>query len=112
MQAPIALLTFLLVCVAWVFFRAESIEEAFTITATLFGFGARQAGHLLSRTSVALSLGVTTTLLLIHWWMRDTTITAVAARIPWWARSLVLAAMLVGIVGFAGEDRAFIYFQF
>jgi len=111
-QIPVALLTFLLVCIAWVFFHADSMSDAFTVTATLFGFGARQAGHLLSRTSVALSLGVTTTLFLIHWLMRDTTITAVAARIPWWARSLVLAAMLVGIVGFAGEDRAFIYFQF
>jgi len=36
----------------------------------------------------------------------------VAARIPWWARSLVLAAMIIGILGLSGEDHAFIYFQF
>ncbi len=111
-QMLVALLTFLLVCVAWVSFRADSIREAFTIMAALFGFGATGTAPLLGRGSAALALGVTISLLSIHWLMRDTTLPAVVARVPWWARSLVLAAMLFGIVGLAGEDRAFIYFQF
>jgi alginate O-acetyltransferase complex protein AlgI len=109
---PLALLTFLLVCVAWVFFRADSVKEAFAIAATLFGFGSNGAGLLLTRTSVAVSLGVTATLLAIHWSMRETTLVRVATRVPWWARSVLLAGLFIGIVGLSGEDHAFIYFQF
>ena len=39
LQLPVVLLTFLLVCVAWVFFRAHSLDQAWSITNTLLGFG-------------------------------------------------------------------------
>jgi alginate O-acetyltransferase complex protein AlgI len=109
---PLALLTFLLVCVAWVFFRAGSVGEAFAIAGALFGFGSEGAGLLLAKRSIAMSLVVTAALLTAHGSMRDTAFTHVVTRAPWWARSLFLAAMLIGIVGLSGEDHAFIYFQF
>jgi len=112
LQIPAALLTFLLVCVAWVFFRADSFGKAFDVTASLFGLRSRDAGHLLPPESIVMSLGITVILLLVHWSMRETTIPQLVARLPWWARSLALAALLVGIVGLSGEDRAFLYFQF
>ncbi len=111
-QIPAALLTFLLVCVAWVFFRADSFGQAFGVTASLFGLRAREAGRLLPPESVVVSLGLTVVLLMVHWSMRETTIPQLVARLPWWARSLALAALLVGMVGLSGEDRAFLYFQF
>jgi len=126
---PVAMLTFLLVCVALVFFRADSLDQGLRISTTLLGFGpdgvirffqpaAQQylppdsATHLLRPEPIAISLGITVLLLSIHWVMRDRSLAEVAARIPWWARSLVLAAMIMAILGFSGEDRAFIYFQF
>ncbi len=111
-QAPVALLTFLLVCVAWVFFRAHSFAKAFDVVAALFGSVSEDAGRVLKPEAAVISVGVTVALLSIHWLMREATITQLANHVPWWVRSLVLAALLIGIVGLSGEDRAFIYFQF
>jgi alginate O-acetyltransferase complex protein AlgI len=111
-QAPVALLTFLLVCVAWVFFRAHSFAKAFDVAAALFGSVSEDAGRVLKPEAAVISIGVTVALLSIHWLMREATITQLAKRVPWWVRSLALAAMLIGIAGLSGEDRAFIYFQF
>jgi len=111
-QMPIALLTFLLVCVAWVFFRAHSFNQAFSVTGALFGFSSPEAARLLRRQSVISVLGVTLALLCVHWLMREASIASVVARVPWWVRSLALAALVLGIIGLSGEDRAFIYFQF
>jgi alginate O-acetyltransferase complex protein AlgI len=111
-QMPVALLTFLLVCVAWVFFRAHSFGQAFDVTAALFGAGPGDVERLLKPESVVLSIAVTLILLFVHWSMREASIASVVARVPWWARSLAMAALIVGILGLSGEDRAFIYFQF
>jgi alginate O-acetyltransferase complex protein AlgI len=112
LQMPAALATFLLICVASVFFRADSLGKAWHITATLLGFGPDGATRLLRPESIVISLGVTLFLLSIHWLMRNRSLTDVVTYVPWWARSLVLAAMILGVFGLSGEDRAFLYFQF
>jgi alginate O-acetyltransferase complex protein AlgI len=111
-RAPMVLLTFVLVCVAWVFFRAHSFTQAFGVVGAMFGFASSSGERLLQTESVVLSLGVIATVLSVHWWMRETSIASIAARIPWWARSAVLAALFIGIIGLSGEDHAFIYFHF
>ena len=112
MRMPLALLTFLFVCVAWVFFRAHSFSQALDVSAALLGFGPREVTRLLNPESVVLSLGVTIVLLSVHWSMRQSSLPSIVNRLPWWIRSLALAAMVIGIVELSGEDRAFIYFQF
>ena len=112
LRLPAALLTFLLICVASVFFRADSLGDAGRLIATLLGFGPEGSSHLLQPESIIISLGVTAALLSVHWLMRDRSLPEVATRIPWWARSLALAVMIIGIFGLSGEDRAFLYFQF
>lgn len=112
LQWPVAFLTFLLVCLAWVFFRARSFDQGLDISATLLGLGRNDATRLLLPESIVTSLGITILLLSFHGLMRERAITQLVTRIPWWARSLVLAAMLIGILGLSGEDHAFIYFQF
>lgn len=111
-RAILSVLTFALVCITWVFFRATSFRQAFTITASMLGLGSSLPTLRIDTPEALMCLGVIFMLVLTHWVMRNTTIEALAARAPWWAHSLALAAMLIAIVTMRGADRAFIYFQF
>lgn len=105
------LVTFLLVCFAWVFFRARSFPDAWGIIRAMVGLhqpGAQVLGLMASAPVVAL----TAALLAGHHFMRATGFERAISWLPWWGRSVVLAAILVLTVMLSGEDRAFIYFQF
>jgi alginate O-acetyltransferase complex protein AlgI len=102
-----ALLTFALVCVAWVFFRAPTFPAAFRVLAAMFG-----AGHGVAHAGWWFGGAVVACLVATHWALRDTTLEAAVARTPWLARSVLLAAAVVSLCFFSGTDRAFIYFQF
>jgi alginate O-acetyltransferase complex protein AlgI len=111
-RAPIvrfvlALVTFALVCIAWVFFRAETFDQAFTICRAMFGSasGSTNGFALFAIVPVAI-------ILLVHWAMRDTTLEAVVERTSWPVRTALLSTMLLSILLFPGVERAFIYFQF
>jgi alginate O-acetyltransferase complex protein AlgI len=108
----LAMLTFTLVCITWVFFRAETFDQAFELVGAMFGHTQQESISLLSNLAVIKVVGITTILLGLHWMMRETTLEDLAAKCPWWVRSIIIAAMLVGIVTLSGEDRAFVYFQF
>jgi alginate O-acetyltransferase complex protein AlgI len=103
----LALLTFVLVCFAWVFFRATSFSQAFRITTAMFG-----AGGGVSHAVLLASLIPVAGLLLVHALLRDTTLEQVVERAAWPIRTLALVAMLLSLLLFPGVDRAFIYFQF
>ncbi len=104
-----AALTFLLVCVAWVFFRATSFGQAFALLGSLLGGDAPALLPWVSHVLVGVSLSL---LLVTHWQLRGRSLEAVVERTPWPARSAALAAMIVTIILMQGQDRAFIYFQF
>ena len=106
----LALLTFLLVCVAWVFFRAHSFERATDILCAMVAIG--DGEPLVRYYCVAKAFGLTAAILAIHWFMRDRSLPQVIQAMPWWVRSCALAAMAVGIVLLSGDGNAFIYFQF
>jgi alginate O-acetyltransferase complex protein AlgI len=112
LRLPVALLTFLVVSATWVFFRAHSFAQAFGIAGALVGSAPGKVERLVGPQSLTVSFGVTFILFCIHWLMRESSIASLAGRIPWWARSLALAGLALGILGLAGEDHAFIYFQF
>ena len=106
-RIALALLTFALVCIAWVFFRAQSFDQAFTIIRAMFGDGdgGTATAHAWRVVPVAL-------LLVVHGLLRDTTLERAVERTPWPARAAVLSLMLLSLLLFPGVDRAFIYFQF
>lgn len=108
----LALLTFALVCITWVFFRAATFGQAFELVGVMLGRTHQESILLLSKLAVAKVVAITTILVGLHWIMRDITLEEMAARCPGWVRSLILAGMLVCIITLSGEDRAFIYFQF
>jgi alginate O-acetyltransferase complex protein AlgI len=102
--------TFALVCVAWVFFRATSFAQAFAILEAMAGIGT--GPRVIGIVDYQLVLPAVAALLACHWAMRDRTLEDVIERTPWPIQSLALGTMIVAIVIMQGTDRAFIYFQF
>nr|HMR09698.1 MBOAT family O-acyltransferase [Polyangiaceae bacterium] len=106
-----AALTFVLVCVTWVFFRADSFAKAFEVVRAMVGLGAH-GRHMVRGEDVVIAFGLTTLMLAYQWRMRGHVLSELARKTPWPYRAVAMAAMLVGIVNMSGDDRAFIYFQF
>ncbi len=111
-QFFLAAVTFILVSLAWVFFRAKSFPQAFAILGSMFALGQGVASIHIDTFHTVLTLVLIVATLACHWAMRERSLQTTVEGVPWWLRSLILAGMLVAIVTCSGEDRAFIYFQF
>jgi D-alanyl-lipoteichoic acid acyltransferase DltB (MBOAT superfamily) len=105
-----AAVTFALVCIAWVFFRATSFGQAFAVLEAMFGIGT--GPRVLPIVDYELVVPAVAAILGVHWLMRERGIEDVVERTPWLVRSAALAVMIAAIVLAQGKDRAFIYFQF
>ncbi len=107
----LGLVTYVLINVTWVFFRAKTFEQAWTVLRGMFG-GNRGAepilpyAHLLP---VALIVGA---LVFAHWQMRNRTLECVVARTRPATIAAAWALMAFSIVIAQGDGNAFIYFQF
>ncbi|MDB5001159.1 MAG: hypothetical protein JWR76_2236 [Mucilaginibacter sp.] len=106
-----ALLTFLLICITWVFFRSASFADAWQLLRAMF---ARQGATVPLLTTIAIiKVGIVVSLMLIfHWIMRDTTVLKVAGKIPAWGVGIIWSLMLVLIILSQESSKSFIYFQF
>ena len=104
-------LTFLGVCVTWVFFRAGSFDQAWAMLRGMAGLTGVWDGEVAMRDVALAGLG-TGGVLLTHYALRHTTLEEATAKLPWWLSGAVLAVMLVLIVLTPPSDAAFIYFQF
>jgi alginate O-acetyltransferase complex protein AlgI len=109
-RVALALFTYGLVCITWVFFRARDFATARTMLTRMLRGGSDQLA-LGSGTFVSIVL-LTAVLLAFHWSLRDTTLEATWQRLPRWSRPVILAIMLCTLAFIRGADRAFIYFQF
>jgi len=103
------LFTYLVLCVTWVIFRADSIGSAVTIFKAM---GGGQEGSLLSSSAAWLICPLTVLLLSGQWFMRDLDLRTALSVIPWWVRSAGLAVIFISLALAQGDNRAFIYFQF
>ena len=103
-------LTFVAVCMAWVFFRASSWTEAVTLIEAMV-LGAPDALSL-GRAAVLNVAVLTLAALTGHWLMRDRSLHDTWRASPWWVRGFLISGMLYAILISPGNDRAFIYFQF
>lgn len=105
--------TFLAVCVTWVFFRAKSLGQAGEMIAAMFGQSEKAAAPvLLTPFEVQSVLWVSVFLVLMHWLLRSSGLHVIGRRVPSWLWSMALTGLVLLIWLTAGEDRAFIYFQF
>jgi len=108
-RLSLMLLTYVLICMTWVFFRAPDTGAAFILLAAMTGAG---EGNLLPSSSIWQIVILTVLLLSAHRLFRDRDFRKTLAISPWWLRSTVLAGLLLSLALAPGDDRAFIYFQF
>lgn len=117
----LTLSTFLLVCIAWVFFRARDVPSAMALLGAMLDPGAAveaAAGVLAGRppwsAGECLVIGLLTAgTLVLHARLRDSSLEALFSRMASWARPVVLGVMafMVFVAMGGGNDRSFIYFQ-
>lgn len=116
--------TFSLVCLAWIFFRAASLADAWAILTHLpVGLGDQLASPAAlastlkcfkaSRAELSLVVAVVAAVFGVQWLQRRGSVRALLSRQPAafrWAvyQALVLALVVFGVY----ENQAFIYFQF
>jgi alginate O-acetyltransferase complex protein AlgI len=105
-------MTYVLVCFTWVFFRASDFATAWEIIEAMLGFGTTTPGALASTVRAALCLLVVGCMLVLHIALRKRHIEDVLAAMSPWTRAAIIGWALFFIVVAAGGQRAFIYFQF
>lgn len=104
-------LNFHLVCVAWIFFRAKNVSDAFYILSHLFSTG---SSHLaLSFGNTNLTLGVLSILFLLSVEAIKEFLQWDITRCPTWLRWIFYYLLIFGILYLGAFDvHEFIYFQF
>jgi len=108
----LTLLTFALLNLSWIFFRATDLSSSLILLKTMTLGGSSGSSSLLASSEIIIVFSLTVALMITHWFMRNTSLEAVASRIPWGLRALIISFMIISLVLAPGEDRAFIYFQF
>jgi len=107
-----ALLTFLLICITWVFFRSSTFTEAWRVLHSLVGQSPPSGPPLLATADIIKVFVVISLMLIFHWFMRNTTVLKTTGKMPWWAVGLVWSVLLILIMLSQQTGKAFIYFQF
>ena len=110
-RVGLGLLTYALVNVTWVFFRAPDFATAARLLRSM-ALVDRAGAPVLTSWLLASAALTTVALLLVHWRMRDRELHAVAERWPAAAVGALWGAMLFLVVITQGGSDAFIYFQF
>jgi alginate O-acetyltransferase complex protein AlgI len=109
-QLVLAAITYFLVNVTWVFFRAQDFPTAARMLASMLGL---QGGAVVLHTYYVVSAALTVAAILaVHWHMRSRMLHDEIDRLPRPVVGALWGAMLFGIAVTQGDGDAFIYFQF
>jgi alginate O-acetyltransferase complex protein AlgI len=107
----LGLLTYALVNLTWVFFRAKTFAKAWTVLRGMLGLNGTVEPILSTFSLVAVAV-IVGGMVITHWLMRARTLEAVIARAPALLVCTLWGLLLFLIVIAQGEGNAFIYFQF
>ena len=111
MLIAIGALTFVLINITWVFFRAKDFTVAATMLKSMAGLADKPVG-MIAALPMIYALVIVAGIVGTHWAMRDKTLEIAIERTPAWAVGSIWAVMAVAIVAEQGKGSAFIYFQF
>jgi len=107
----IALFTFFLINVTWVFFRATDFPTAWRLLVSMSGQSEKVMAILPTLDIIKISTVMTLTII-IHWLMRNTEVLQIAKRARWWVLAVIWATMVIGLIISQKSGDSFIYFQF
>lgn len=107
----LGLLTYALVNLTWVFFRAKSFHDAWQILGGMVGANGGAAPILPTMRLVTVAL-IIAAIVCAHWRLRQRTLEEAVSETRPWLLAGALVLMLFAIVIAQGEGNAFIYFQF
>lgn len=107
----LALLTYFLVNITWVFFRAQDFDTAWRMIESMLFF-VTDGEKVLRTAYIFETLATIGVMLIVHWLMRNRRLEDVVARLPVWLVGVVWGVMLFLIIITQGGSNAFIYFQF
>lgn len=104
--------TFILTLFAWIFFRANSVSQAFDIIGTIFSASLFTIPNLNARAILVISL--MTIFMIIEWLGRENqyAIESIKLKYSRPVRWAVYYSLVILIFFFAGQGQTFIYFQF
>jgi D-alanyl-lipoteichoic acid acyltransferase DltB (MBOAT superfamily) len=107
----LALLTFFLINVTWVFFRAADFTTAWHMLSSMFSSVPKGAQLLTTMSIIKISV-IIFFVVIFHWLMRNTRVLTVAEKLPWWLLGLIWSALLMLLILSQESSSSFIYFQF
>ncbi len=107
----LGLLTYALVNVTWVFFRAATFEKAWLVLKGMFGLNAA-AEPILPAVHLAAVTAIVGGIVFTHWRMRTRTLESLVTATPAPVLATAWAAMAFAVIVEQGTGNAFIYFQF
>lgn len=107
----LALLTFFLVNITWVFFRSPDFATAWSILTSMFTDVEGGAALLTSLTIIKIAV-VISLMLICHWVMRNRKVLPLTSKIRWWVLGIVWAALVTMLILSQESTNSFIYFQF
>jgi alginate O-acetyltransferase complex protein AlgI len=107
----LALLTFFMINVTWVFFRSPDFASAWRMLTSMFSH-VKNGAVLLPTLSIIKVSVIMVALVIFHWMMRNTRVLIVANKMPWWLLGLIWSAMLLLLILSQESSSSFIYFQF
>ena len=107
----LALLTFFLVNITWVFFRSPDFTTAWRIFTSMFTEVKGGATLLTSLTIIKIAV-IISLMFACHWFMKDRKVLSMTGTVRWWLVGGIWAAMLILLVLSQESTNSFIYFQF
>lgn len=107
----LALFTFIMVSLTWVFFRAGDFSTAGRLFISLFGL-TENGAEIIPTINVIKVSAVVSLMLVAHWFMRNTTVLEVSKKLKWWVVSIAWAFVLICLAVSQKSSESFIYFQF
>lgn len=105
------LLTFFLVNITWVFFRAADFDTAGRILQSMF-IDSSGGLQLLTTLSIIKISVVISVMLVCHWLLKNTQVLKVANNTRWWVLGTLWALMTIALLLSQESTSSFIYFQF